>query len=73
MRGYLPVVVVVVDVAVAVAVAVVVAVVVPGFPLMLLPAGLSFWDHHPLSNRLVGHANSNALDAFVRQRVEGSD
>ena len=60
--GYLPVVVVVV-----------VAVAVAGFSLLLLPAELSFWDHPPLSNRLVSHANSNALDAFVRQRVEGSD
>ena len=66
--GYLPVVVVAV-----VAVAVAVAVAVPGFYFMLPPTGLSFWDHHPLSNRMVGHANSNALDAFVCQRVEGSD
>ena len=66
--GYLSVVV-----AVAVAIAVAVAVAVPGFSLMLLPAGLNFWDHHPLSNRLVGHANSNVLDASVRQRFEGSD
>ena len=73
---YLSVVVVVVVVAavtvVVVVVVVAVVVVVPKFSLMLLPVGFSFWDHCPLSNRLIGHADGDALDAFVRQRIEGS-
>jgi len=76
---YLPVVVVVVVVVVAAVTVVVVVVVVvtavvvvPELPLILLPAGFGLRDHCPLSNRLIGHADGDALDAFVRQRIEGS-
>ena len=74
LRCYLPVVVVVAAVAVVVVVvvvvvvavvAVVVVVVVPELSLMLLPVGFSFWDHCPIPHRLIGHAYSNALYAFV--------
>ncbi|KAL4566461.1 hypothetical protein LXL04_030576 [Taraxacum kok-saghyz] len=58
---------------VAVVVVVVVVVAVPGFPFMLIPAGFSFWGHHPLTNRLISQANSKVLGAFERQRVRGSD
>ena len=56
-----------------VVVVVVVVIVVVGFPFVLIPTGFNFRDHQSLPNRLISHADSDALHAFVCQRVKGRD